>query len=309
MSEADKKGTGAKRQQRKPLSSRPTLVAMLMLAPALTVLGTFVFFPVVYVVFLSFLDWDLISPDKQFVGLDNYVDLAQSEEFRAVLLRTVVYSAATAAITLPLALLLAVFLNQKFRGRNIYRTILSSPFAVPLVGSAVIWLWLYDPSYGLINYLLSLVGVQGPTWLESSSTALLSVIIVSVWHYVGYYALLFLVGLQDIPAELYEAARIDGAGRWSEFWNITLPLLSPTVLFASTVSVIQSFQVFDQVYVLTNGGPANSTTTLIFYLYEQGFRFFHIGTAAAVSVFLLLSLITFTILHLRLSRRWVHYEV
>lgn len=309
MSEADKKGTGAKRQQRKPLSSRPTLVAMLMLAPALTVLTTFVFFPVVYVVFLSFLDWDLISPDKQFVGLDNYVDLAQSEEFRAVLLRTVVYSAATAAITLPLALLLAVFLNQKFRGRNIYRTILSSPFAVPLVGSAVIWLWLYDPSYGLINYLLSLVGVQGPTWLESSSTALLSVIIVSVWHYVGYYALLFLVGLQDIPAELYEAARIDGAGRWSEFWNITLPLLSPTVLFASTVSVIQSFQVFDQVYVLTNGGPANSTTTLIFYLYEQGFRFFHIGTAAAVSVFLLLSLITFTILHLRLSRRWVHYEV
>jgi len=309
VSEADKKGTGAKRQQRKPLSSRPTLVAMLMLAPALTVLTTFVFFPVVYVVFLSFLDWDLISPDKQFVGLDNYVDLAQSGEFRAVLLRTVVYSAATAAITLPLALLLAVFLNQKFRGRNIYRTILSSPFAVPLVGSAVIWLWLYDPSYGLINYLLSLVGVQGPTWLESSSTALLSVIIVSVWHYVGYYALLFLVGLQDIPTELYEAARIDGAGRWSEFWNITLPLLSPTILFASTVSVIQSFQVFDQVYVLTNGGPANSTTTLIFYLYEQGFRFFHIGTAAAVSVFLLLSLITFTILHMRLSRRWVHYEV
>lgn len=299
---------GAKRR-RKPLSSRPSLVAMLMLAPALTVLTTFVFFPVVYVVYLSFLDWDLISPDKQFVGLDNYVDLARSGEFRAVLLRTVVYSAATAAITLPLALLLAVFLNQKFRGRNIYRTVLSSPFAVPLVGSAVIWLWLYDPSYGLINYLLGLVGIQGPAWLESSSTALLSVIIVSVWHYVGYYALLFLVGLQDIPTELYEAAKIDGAGRWTEFWNITLPLLSPTILFASTVSVIQSFQVFDQVYVLTNGGPANSTTTLIFYLYEQGFRFFNIGIAAAVSVFLLLSLIAFTILHMHLSRRWVHYEV
>lgn len=299
---------GAKRR-RKPWSSRPSLVAMLMLAPALTVLTTFVFFPVVYVVFLSFLDWDLISPDKKFVGLDNYVDLARSGEFRAVLLRTVVYSAATAAITLPLALLLAVFLNQKFRGRNIYRTVLSSPFAVPLVGSAVIWLWLYDPSYGLINYLLGLVGIQGPTWLESSSTALLSVIIVSVWHYVGYYALLFLVGLQDIPAELYEAARIDGAGKWTEFWNITLPLLSPTILFASTVSVIQSFQVFDQVYVLTRGGPANSTTTLIFYLYEQGFQFFKIGTAAAVSVFLLLSLIIFTVLHMHLSRRWVHYEV
>jgi len=121
--------------------------------------------------------------------------------------------------------------------------------------------------------------------------------------------LLFLVGLQNIPAELYEAARMDGASRWKEFWNITLPLLSPTILFASTVSVIQSFQVFDQVYVLTGGGPADSTTTLIFYLYEQGFQFFHIGTAAAVSVFLLLSLITFTILHLHLSRRWVHYEV
>jgi ABC-type sugar transport system permease subunit len=308
VSERGKKGVGAKRRS-KPLSSRPTLVAILMLAPALTVLTTFVFFPVIYVVFLSFLDWDLISPEKRFVGLDNYVDLARSGEFRAVLLRTAVYSGATAAITLPLALLFAVFLNQKFRGRNIYRTILSSPFAVPLVGSAVIWLWLYDPSYGLINYLLGLVGVRGPTWLESSSTALLSVIIVSVWHYVGYYALLFLVGLQNIPAELYEAARIDGAGKWSEFWNITLPLLSPTVLFASTVSVIQSFQVFDQVYVLTRGGPANSTTTLIFYLYEQGFQFFHIGIAAAVSVFLLLSLIIFTVLHMHFSRRWVHYEV
>ncbi|MDP9440114.1 MAG: sugar ABC transporter permease, partial [Actinomycetota bacterium] len=226
-----------------------------------------------------------------------------------VLLRTVIYSGATAAITLPLALVLAVFLNQKFRGRNVYRTILSSPFAVPLVGSAVIWLWLYDPSYGLINYLLGLIGIEGPAWLERSSTALLSVIIVSVWHYVGYYALLFLVGLQDIPAELYEAAKIDGAGRWSEFWRITLPLLSPTILFASTVSVIQSFQVFDQIYVLTGGGPADSTTTLIFYLYEQGFQFFHIGVASAISVFLLLSLITFTILHMYFSRRWVHYEV
>jgi len=280
-----------------------------MLAPALTVLGTFVFFPVVYVIFLSFTDWDLISPDKQFVGMKNYLDLARSEEFRAVLLRTVIYSGVTAAITLPLALLLAVFLNQKFRGRNIYRTVLSSPFAVPLVGSAVIWLWLYDPSYGLINYLLGLLGIQGPAWLESSSTALLSVIIVSVWHYVGYYALLFLVGLQNIPAELYEAARIDGAGSWSEFWNITLPLLSPTILFASTVSVIQSFQVFDQVYVLTGGGPADSTTTLIFYLYEQGFQFFHIGIASAVSVFLLLSLLIFTVLHLHFSRRWVHYDL
>jgi ABC-type sugar transport system permease subunit len=308
MTAALKKGASAKRR-RKPLSSRPSLVAALMLAPALTILTAFVFFPVVYVVFLSFVDWDLISPDREFVGVDNYVDLASSGEFRAVLVRTVVYSAATALITLPLALLLAVFLNQKFRGRNIYRTILSSPFAVPLVGSAVIWLWLYDPSYGLINYLLSLVGIRGPTWLESSSTALLSVIIVSVWHYVGYYALLFLVGLQNIPTELYEAAKIDGAGRWGEFWNITLPLLSPTVLFASTVSVIQSFQVFDQVYVLTGGGPADSTTTLIFYLYEQGFRFFHIGTASAVSVFLLVSLIIFTVVHMRLSRRWVHYEV
>lgn len=299
---------GAKRR-RKAFLSRPTIVALTMLAPALTVLGMFVFFPVVYVVFLSFMEWDLISPDKQFVGMENYLNLARSGEFRAVLLRTVIYSGATALLTLPLALLLAVFLNQKFRGRNVYRTVLSSPFVVPLVGSGVIWLWLYDPSYGLINYLLSLVGIQGPTWLESSSTALLSVILVSVWHYAGYYALLFLVGLQDIPAELYEAARMDGASRWREFWNITLPLLSPTILFASTVSVIQSFQVFDQVYVLTGGGPADSTTTLIFYLYEQGFQFFHIGTAAAVSVFLLLSLITFTILHLHLSRRWVHYEV
>jgi len=308
MIEAANKGMGAQRR-RKPFSSRPSVVGLAMLAPALTVLGTFVFFPVVYVVFLSLTEWDLISPDQRFVGLQNYLYLASSEEFRAVLLRTAVYSGATAAITLPLALMLAVLLNQKFRGRNVYRTVLSSPFAVPLVGSAVIWLWLYDPSYGLINYLLSLFGIEGPAWLERSSTVLLSVIIVSVWHYVGYYALLFLVGLQDIPAELYEAARIDGAGRWSEFWRITLPLLSPTILFASTVSVIQSFQVFDQIYVLTGGGPADSTTTLIFYLYEQGFQFFNIGIASAVSVFLLLSLITFTILHMHLSRRWVHYEV
>ena len=285
------------------------VVGTAMLAPALSVLSVFVFFPVLYVAYLSFTNWDLISPSPEFVGFQNYLDLAQSREFLAALWRTVLFSGATAAFTLPLALFLAVLLNREFKGRSVYRTILSSPYVVPLVGSSIVWLWLYNPNYGLINYLLSLFGVNGPAWLQNPSTALLSVIVASVWQYVGYYALLFLVGLQSIPGELYEAARIDGAGIWTEFRHITVPLLTPTILFASTVSILQSFQVFDQIYVLTGGGPAKSTTTLVFYLYQQGFQFFHIGTASAVSVFMLLSLVTFTALHLYLSRRWVHYDV
>ncbi len=280
-----------------------------MLAPALAVLGVFVFFPVLYVAYLSLTNWDLISPSPEFVGLRNYLDLARSGEFLAALFRTVLFSGATAALTLPLALFLAVLLNREFKGRSVYRTVLSSPYVVPLVGSSIVWLWLYNPNYGLINYVLSLFGISGPAWLQNPSTALLSVIIASVWQYVGYYALLFLVGLQSIPGELYEAARIDGAGSWTEFRRITVPLLTPTILFASTVSVLQSFQVFDQIYVLTGGGPAKSTTTLVFYLYQQGFQFFDIGAASAVSVFMLLSLVTFTALHLYFSRRWVHYDI
>ncbi len=300
-----KNGVVKKRRRR----SSNFVAGMAMLSPALIVLGAFVFFPVLYVAYLSLTSWDLISPAPKFVGFQNYLDLAQSGDFLAALVRTAVFSGATAAIMLPAALFLAVLLNQEFKGRSIYRTVLSSPYVVPLVGSSVVWLWLYNPNYGLINYVLGLFGISGPAWLQSSSTALLSVIIASAWQYVGYYTLLFLVGLQSIPVELYEAARMDGAGSWTEFKSITVPLLTPTILFASTVSVLQSFQVFDQIYVLTGGGPANSTTTLVFYLYQQGFQFFHIGTASAVSVFMLLSLVTFTTLHLRFSRRWVHYDL
>lgn len=294
---------------RRAVRLKQAVLGLAMLAPALVVLGTFVFFPILYVVFLSLTNWNLISSDIQYVGINNYLDLARSDQFRAAVRRTFLYSGATAAITLPLALGLALLLNNEFRGRDIYRTILSSPYVVPGVGLSIVWLWLYNPNYGLINWLLSLIGIPGAAWLQSTSTALISVIIVSVWQYAGYYTLLFLSGLQGIPDDLYEAARIDGAGQWSEFWRITLPLLSPTVLFASTVSVIQSFQVFDQIYILTGGGPAESTTTLVFYLYQQGFQFFQIGPAAAVSVFMLLSLLIFTVLQFHFSRRWVHYDV
>ena len=218
-------------------------------------------------------------------------------------------SAASVAITLPLGFLCAVFLNLKLRESALYRGILLAPYIFPLVASGIAWSMMFQQDGGILNWLIRHLGGSGLNWLGSSTWAVVAVIIVGGWQYLGYYTLIFLAGLQGIPPDYYEAAAIDGAGNVVQAVRITLPLLSPTLLFATIILIIQSFQTFSQVYVMTQGGPAGATTTLVYYLYEVAFQYFQIGKAGAISVLLLLFLVGITLVQLILSRRWVHYEI
>ena len=287
---------------------RESLVGLAFLLPSLILLGIFVFYPLGYVVYLSLLKWDLITP-ASVVGLNNYAALFKDSYFLQAVQVTVAISAASVAITLPLGFLCAVFLNLKLRESALYRGILLAPYIFPLVASGIAWSMMFQQDGGILNWLIRHLGGSGLNWLGSSTWAVIAVIIVGVWQYLGYYTLIFLAGLQGIPPDYYEAAAIDGAGNLVQAVRITLPLLSPTLLFATIILIIQSFQTFSQVYVMTQGGPAGATTTLVYYLYEVAFQFFQIGKAGAISVLLLLFLVGITLLQLMLARRWVHYEL
>ena len=287
---------------------REALVGLVFLLPSLILLGIFVFYPLGYVVYLSLLKWDLITP-ASVVGLNNYAALFKDSYFLQAVQVTVAISAASVAITLPLGFLCAVFLNLKLRESALYRGILLAPYIFPLVASGIAWSMMFQQDGGILNWLIRHLGGSGLNWLGSSTWAVVAVIIVGVWQYLGYYTLIFLAGLQGIPPDYYEAAAIDGAGNLVQAVRITLPLLSPTLLFATIILIIQSFQTFSQVYVMTQGGPAGATTTLVYYLYEVAFQFFQIGKAGAISVLLLLFLVGITLVQLVLARRWVHYEL
>jgi len=273
---------------RRSLWEGEPLVALAFLLPSVVLLGIFVFYPLVYVVYLSLLKWDLITPATA-IGLKNYAALLHDPYFLQALQVTVIISLASIVITLPCGVLLA-------------------PYIFPLVASGIAWSMIFQQD-GVLNWALHHFGGLSPNWLGSSTWSVVAIVVVGVWQYLGYYTLIFLSGLQGIPPEYYEAAAVDGAGALVQARRITLPLLSPTILFATVILVIQSFQTFSQVYVMTQGGPAGATTTLVYYLYEVAFQYFQVGKAGAISVLLLLFLVGITLLQLLLARRWVHYEL
>ncbi|QSO46507.1 carbohydrate ABC transporter permease [Alicyclobacillus mengziensis] len=277
-------------------------------APAMFFITVFIFVPAVYVVYLSLLHWNLLSSHPKFVGLRNYLYLFHDSNFHTALINSGIVSAAMVFIALPIGLGLATLADLGLRGTPVYRTIIFSPYVIPLVASGLIWSLLFNGSTGLVNAVLHLFGIAGPNWLGTSPYALISVIVVTVWQFTGYYMLIFLGGLQGVPAALKEAARVDGAGTWRVFRSITLPALSPSIFFAVVVCIIQSLQTFDQVYVMTEGGPDGSTTTLVYYIFEQGFGMYNIGPATAASVVLLVILAVLTFVQLRVSQRWVVEE-
>ena len=278
------------------------------LAPAMFFITVFIFIPAVYVVYLSLLHWNLLSSHPKFVGLRNYLYLFHDSNFHTALLNSGIVSAAMVFIALPIGLGLATLGDLGLRGTRIYRTIIFSPYVIPLVASGLIWSLLFNGSTGLVNAVLHLVGIAGPNWLGTSPYALISVIVVTIWQFTGYYMLIFLGGLQGVPVALKEAARVDGAGTWRVFRSITLPAISPSIFFAVVVCIIQSLQTFDPVYVMTEGGPDGSTTTLVYYIFEQGFGMYNIGPATAASVVLLVILAVLTFVQLRVSQRWVVEE-
>jgi ABC-type sugar transport system permease subunit len=286
-----------------------TLLGWALLAPTVILLGAFVVAPAALDFPLSLMQYDLISRSGRWIGLANYAALAGDPVFWEAVGHTLELALGTTVPMLAFAVLLAMLLNRRVRGQGVYRTVLFAPYVIPLVASSIAWTWMLSGN-GFVNYVLGAVlPVRGFAWLDSSAGALPAIMLMTVWQFVGYYTVLVLSGLQSIPAELTEAARIDGAGELRVAWSIVLPLLSPTLFFCVVVGVIASFRVFDQIYVMTGGGPGTATITLVFYLYQQGFAFFNTGAGASVSVLLLLTLVGITWLQLRLASRWVIYEL
>jgi multiple sugar transport system permease protein len=258
---------------------------------------------------LSFLEWDMLTPPK-FVGTENFTRLLLKDKaFRQALVNTLYYTVGTVPFSVILGLAVAVALNRKdIKGRNWFRAAYFLPAVTSLVAVSLVWSFIFDANSGLFNGVLRMIGISDPpAWLSSTSWALPAVMIVAVWGSLGYNMVLFLAGLQGIPRALYEAADIDGAGAWQQFWHITVPMLSPTTFFVVVIAVINSFQVFGQVLVLTQGGPANATNTIVYYIYEQGFQFFQMGYASAAAWILFLIIFALTLLQMRLQRRWVNY--
>jgi len=279
-----------------------------MTVPAITVFILFFIYPIFYMIYLSFTSWNLISPVKKFVGWGNYVELLSSREFQQVIANTITYTFLTVLLTLIIALVLALWLNRKGFIYSFAQGAIFSPYIISLVSVALLWLWIMDPQYGLLNWVLKIFGLSPCPWLTHTDTALISLVIVGVWKTVGYNTLVFIAGLQNIPRDLYEAAELDEAGRWKTFYKITLPMLSPTVFFLLVVNIIASFQVFDTVQIMTQGGPVNATNMLVFYIYQYGFDFFKIGYASAAGVFLLIIVGIMTVFHFIFLSKRVHYR-
>ncbi|PZD95798.1 sugar ABC transporter permease [Paenibacillus sambharensis] len=277
------------------------------LLPALIPLALFWIAPMLYVVYLGFTDWDFMSPDKTWMGLENYRELLQNEDFYKSLRVTLLFGLGTVLPVMAGGLVLASLLQGKLRGKAIYQAIVFSPWITTTVAVSIVWSWIFEPRVGLANGVLRMLGFDGVEWLQSSVWALPAVIIVSVWQSMGWAMVFYLAALQQVPQDLKEAAAIDGAGRLRTFWNVTIPLISPTSFFLFIILWIQSFQAYDQISIMTQGGPAGSTRTLLYLYYQSAFERFDVGEASAVALVLVVLSAAFSLLSGWVSRRFVHY--
>lgn len=284
-----------------------TATAYLFLLPNLVGFLIFTLIPIICSMALSFMEWDSANP-MVFVGLENFKRLWTDDTFKISLWNTVYYSAFTVPLTMAAALGLALILNQKMKGINIFRTIFFFPHVASLVAIAVVWNLLFHPTLGPINNILRSFGMANPPgWTSSIDWAMPVIIIVSIWKSMGYYMVLYLSGLQAIPRELYEAAKVDGANSFQRFKNITLPMLTPTTFFVSIMLTISCFKVFDLVSVMTNGGPGRATNVLVFNIYNTAFINYEFGYASAISMILFVIVLAITIVQFRAEKKWVSY--
>jgi multiple sugar transport system permease protein len=284
------------------------LAAGLFLLPNLIGFLIFTAIPVGAAFILAFYDYDLLL-GANWAGLENFREMFTTDEvFRAALFNTVYFTAVSVPLSVVLGLATAMLVNQALRGIVIFRSIFLLPYVTVTVALSLVWKWIYLPDIGLINSVLGVFGIDGPPWLTSGTWAMPALILMSVWKGFGYNMVIFLAGLQGIPDHLYDAAKVDGATAWRRFLNVTLPLLSPTTFFVVVISVISSFQVFDQALIMTNGGPGTATTTLVLYIYQKGFQSFEMGYAAAVALILFAAIFVFTVIQFMFQRRWVTYD-
>ncbi|MGE5859217.1 MAG: carbohydrate ABC transporter permease [Ignavibacteria bacterium] len=257
--------------------------------------SVFLFYPIIYSFILSLFDWNLLMPEKYFIGFSNFKELFTDKVFLISIKNTFIYTAGVVPLQTIVALLMAVLLNQKVRGRPFFRTAFYIPSITSSVVTSVIFMWIYAKP-GLLNYLLSLMGISGPDWLASTDFALSSIMVLNIWSTAGYFMITFLAALQNIPESLYETARVDGANIFRMFWNVTVPMVRPAIFFVVTLGMIGCFQVFDQIYVMSSGGPANATTTMSYFIYQNAFKYFRMGYASAASVVLFLFILSFTLI-------------
>lgn len=256
---------------------------------------------------MSFTNWTGMTT-RDFTGLANYQKLFFNDRlFWIVLKNTFYYGFASVLLGTIGALFAAILMNQKVRGINVFRTLYYLPSVTAGVAIAIMWIWMFNPQVGMINYLLSLVGIKGPGWLNSQRWAMPALILMSLWG-IGGNMVILLAGLQGIPDHLYEAARIDGANKWHEFRHVTIPMLSPVLFFVIVISIIGSFQIFTNVYIMTRGGPGTATLVYVMHLYQNAFEYQKMGYASAMAWILFVIILGLTWLQFRASRRWVYYE-
>ncbi len=281
--------------------------AWLFLLPSL--IGTFLFwiFPAIGSLGFSLFSWDMIS-SPEFSGFKNFLELARDPVFRKALFNTLFYTVVSVPLALAVSLGLALLMNRAIRGITIFRTLYFLPVVSSMVAVAIVWRWMFNKDYGVINSFLSLFGLPAIDWLGSTTWAMPAVILMSIWKEIGYFMVIFLAGLQSLPRDLYEAAELEGASSWQKFWRITFPLLSPTTFFALIIALISAFQVFDQVYVMTEGGPSDATLTVVYYLYKQGFQYFRVGYAATIALVLFLIIMAVTLVQWFVTQKKVFYQ-
>ncbi len=277
--------------------------AWIFILPA--ILGTFIFIiiPMICSFGLSFTKWDLLN-SVEFVGLQNYVQLFQSDLFYKILSNTVVFALATSILGVIIPLILASILNSKIRGSEFYKTAYFLPFITPMVVVGIVWAWIFDPNIGLLNQVLQI----HINWLYDSKYAMQALIIVSVWKLIGYNMIIFLSSMSGISQSMFEAAKIDGANAFQTFKNVTIPLLSPTIFFVVIITAISSFQVFDLIYLMTQGGPFDSTNVLVYAIYKNAFEYFHVGKASAIAYVLFLIILVLTLVQWHFRRKLVYNE-
>ena len=280
---------------------------MTFVGPALIPLTVFWIYPILRSMLLSLTDWDYMSPSYFFVGLSNYVALFKDTRFYSALWNTFVFGIGTVIPTIIGGMILALLLQKAFRGDGIFKFILFSPWITPTVAISIVWTWIYEPDVGIANHVLKFFHLPALQWINSSSTAMLAVIIVTVWKSLGYAMIFYITALEKVPKELYEANALDGANSWQRFRDVTLPCISPTTFFLVIITMVNSLQAYDQIQILTQGGPSGSTRTLLYMYYQLGFEEFNMGQATAVAMILILITVMLSLIQFVVSKKWVHY--
>ena len=295
------------KRSRKRSEIRNLGAILFFVLPALIPLFIFWIYPILRSVWLSFTDWDFMTPDYNFVWFKNYTSLFKDSRFYEALWNTLVFTAGTLFPTIIGGLGLALLLRKNFRGSGIFKFVLFSPWITPTVAISIVWTWIFREDGGLANLVLGFFGLPALKWISSSDTAMLSVIIVTVWKSLGYAMIFYLSALEKVPEELYEASALDGAKPWRQFLDMTLPGISPTTFFLMIITMVNSLQAYDQIQILTQGGPSGSTRTLLYMYYQLGFQEFKMGQATATAVIMIIITVILSLAQFTASKKWVHY--